>query len=215
MQELFPCIVRISLTSLPVYRAAPDTWLTFLDLLILVEKYNISFELWTAIVELAAMKEWDASIYRTFVRHVCDLLVKVDHEKIAAFRPEVAQLMVVMGGYGSHLEKNGEDTSDLCRGIVAAMKEIMGVRCAGATTVHVCVRLAAKPLSVLAYQTPDFIFVQQQFAGAHLVRTDVGGCGIQRVDLQPDDEEFAVAHHHIPIGQLDFASPQRFDFPTL
>jgi len=155
MQELFPCIVRISRTSLPVYRAAPDTWLTFLDLLILVEKYNISFELWTAIVELAAMKEWDASIYRTFVRHVCDLLVKVDHEKIATFRPEVAQLMVVMGGYGSHLEKNGEDTSDLCRGIVAAMKEIMGVRCAGATTVHVCVRLAAKPLSVLAYQTPD------------------------------------------------------------
>ena len=34
------------------------------------------------------------------------------------------------------------------------------------------------------------------------------------MDLQANDEYFAVAHHHITVGELHFAFAQRFDLPA-
>lgn len=42
----------------------------------------------------------------------------------------------------------------------------------------------------------------------------MGRGGFQGIDLAADDEHFAVAYHHISIGQLDFAFARGLDLPA-
>ena len=65
----------------------------------------------------------------------------------------------------------------------------------------------------LAYQTPDFFLVQQQFSRTNGVRVDMGGRGFQRVDLTTDNVHLAAAYHHVAVGQLHFSLARSFDFP--
>jgi hypothetical protein len=60
----------------------------------------------------------------------------------------------------------------------------------------------------------DLGLVHQQLLGADLVRVDVGGGAVQRVDLAADQEQLAIADDHIAVGQLHLALAQRLDLPA-
>ena len=67
----------------------------------------------------------------------------------------------------------------------------------------------------LVDQPLDLFLVQQQFARACGLGVDVGGCGFERVDQAADDEQFAIADHHITVCELHLAFANGLDFPAL
>src|SRR6185369_981130 len=67
----------------------------------------------------------------------------------------------------------------------------------------------------LSDQAADLILVHQQLLGPYGIGADMGGRGLQRIDLAADHVQLAALDDHIAVGQLRLALAQGFDFPAL
>jgi len=66
----------------------------------------------------------------------------------------------------------------------------------------------------LADQLADFGRIEQQFARAHLVGMNMGGCREQWADMRAEQKYLAIAHDYVGFLELRSACPNGFDFPS-
>lgn len=67
----------------------------------------------------------------------------------------------------------------------------------------------------LANQVLDVGFLEQELFGAGRLGADMGGCGLKRIDLAAEQEQFTLANQYVAICELHLAFAQCLDFPAV